>query len=77
MLLPVALTSAWAMVGAKAPPRISPRAWEIETPEKRTLAGKMSWPQAGHGGPLINYVTEPLRENVPFHQTGIQQGVHE
>ena len=39
---PVACTSAVAMVGAKAPPRIAPIAYEIETPEKRMDAGNSS-----------------------------------
>jgi hypothetical protein len=39
---PVACTIAVAMVGANAPPAIAPMAYEIETPEKRMLAGKSS-----------------------------------
>ncbi len=39
---PVACTIACAIVGAKAPPRIAPIAYEMETPEKRMDAGNSS-----------------------------------
>ena len=42
IVVPVTFTSASAIVGAKAPPRIAPMAYEIETPEKRMDAGNSS-----------------------------------
>ncbi len=42
IVVPVACTSAVAMVGANAPPAIAPIAYEIDTPEKRMLAGNSS-----------------------------------
>ena len=42
MVDPVAATSAAAIVGANAPPRIAPIAYEIDTPEKRMDAGNSS-----------------------------------
>src|SRR5699024_103962 len=41
-VVPVACSSAWAIVGAKAPPMTAPRAYEIATPLNRTDAGKSS-----------------------------------
>ena len=42
VVLCVACTSAWAMVGANAPPRMAPIAYEMDTPENRIDAAKLS-----------------------------------
>ena len=42
VVVPVACTRAVAMVGANAPPRIDPIAYEMETPENRIDAGNSS-----------------------------------
>ena len=46
---PVDWTIHWAIVGANAPPRIAPIAYEIETPEKRMDAGNSSVYSAAWG----------------------------